>query len=199
MQLEDTTHIIKICFLNFHPVCEQGIRMLMRSEPDMEVVSEDALPDVVLLSLSAFATDAVVAEAIGAHPGARVLLVSAQRSPERALQLMNMGAAGYVTAQQDWPSILAAIRAVARGECVPPLPRQVRARQDVKGATSLSTREREVMDLILSGHTNEKIASRLHISRKTVETHRANMNRKLGLHSVVDLFLTAGARGVPAR
>jgi len=111
-------------------------------------------------------------------------------------QSLAAGATGYALKSEPADSIVGAIRAVGRGEryvgrspsSVPPAP--------AEPIGLLSTREAEIFHLVVQGLSNESLASRLGISVKTIETHRASINRKLGLHSTAEIVRFAARHGL---
>jgi DNA-binding NarL/FixJ family response regulator len=121
------------------------------------------------------------------------------------LEALRNGAAAYVLKGSNGSEVLEAVRAVVAGRryLSPPLSERViqtfleKAEEAVLDAyDALTTREREVLQLSAEGHNNSQIAARLFISRRTVETHRANVFQKLGLHTQTDLIRYALRRRI---
>ena len=115
---------------------------------------------------------------------------------------MRAGASGYALKSQPTDEILDAIRAVLAGEryLAPRLPRahvdDLVAAKTAGPFDKLSPREREIFDLLVRGQTNDRVAAQLHISVRTVETHRQNIMDKLRAHSIVDLVRLAARHGL---
>jgi two-component system, NarL family, response regulator NreC len=194
-----------------HALVRAGLRSLLEGQPDLEVVGEaddgvtavgkckSLAPEIVLMDLAMPGCGGVEAiQDLGRTcPGVKVLVVTMHEDETYARQAWLAGAAGYVSKKSVAASLLAAIRAVRRGQrCFPPSLADARAQpaRAVAGTgprgdvlAMLTSREREVVREIALGHTNAEVAGRLHISEKTVETHRKNILAKLGLRSRADL------------
>jgi two-component system, NarL family, response regulator NreC len=166
--------------------------------------------DVSLPGMNGFA---VTREIRRRDPQCLAMMLSMHGSDENVNEALGAGARGYALKDQLAPDILSAIRAVARGEyyLAPKIPQALLQRHLGKdrnghacnGAAKspideLSTREREVFNLVVRGFTNEALSRELIISVKTVETHRARINKKLGVHSTADLVRFAARRGLLA-
>jgi two-component system response regulator NreC len=139
-------------------------------------------------------------------PAVRVLIL-ASHGPEAIVhQALGAGVGGYALKGQPAAEVIAAIRAVGRGELVlppgvvAPPPRAVGARVEKNGGTHvierLSQRERQIFDLVIWGSSNKQIAGRLGISIKTVETHRGHINGKLRVHTSADIVRLASLWGL---
>jgi DNA-binding NarL/FixJ family response regulator len=195
-----------------HAVLRSGLRMLIGAQADMEVVGEAAdgeeaiqqaqklRPDVVLMDLTMPGAGGIQAidRVRKVAPEARVLVLTMHDVPAYLRSALAAGASGYVVKRAADSELLSAIRNVHRGRTVldPTLAVQVVERGIVQRPASpeargplklLSQREREVLELVARGHTNQQIADRLGLSVKTVETHRARLVEKLGLRSRADL------------
>ncbi len=131
-------------------------------------------------------------------------MLSIHGTDENVMEALAAGALGYALKDQLAEEIVTAIRVVASGEhyLAPKIPKAVLERhrrgEDARASPlkELSAREREVFDLVVRGFTNESAARELTISVKTVETHRARINRKLGVHSTEALVRFAAMRGL---
>ncbi len=139
------------------------------------------------------------------EPRARILVLSAHGAHDFVRQALSAGARGYALKSSRLAELLLAIQTVASGGVylAPGLPRwmldDARAPEGADGPlTTLSPREREVFDLVVRGYSTNGIAGTLFISVKTVETHRAHINRKLGVHSSADLLRLAARHGILA-
>ena len=180
--------------------------MLLESEPEMAVVGEagaleeieglvaDVLPDVLLLDVhmrGGTSLDLIPA----LSDGTRVLVLTMQDDPGYARTAMLAGARGYVLKEAEDADLIQAVRTVAAGGTW--LDPAMGARLLASPADAeLTEREREVLRLIALGHTNVEVAERLYLSLRTVETHRANIHRKLGTDSRVELVQHALERGL---
>jgi two-component system response regulator NreC len=192
----------------------EGIHALLDREPDIVVVGEAAdarsayellearTPDVVLVNLDLPGIDGSSAtrEVLRRHPTARVVMLATSEEPDVVAQAMASGADGYVLENQTAAELAEAIRRVSAGESyIAPAAAEGGRRKSGRAPSpiaSLSPREREVFALVVRGGTNESIAQELSISVKTVETHRARINRKLDVHSSADLVRFAVRNGL---
>lgn len=209
----------KVLLVDDHIVVRQGIKALLTDEPDMEVVGEanngreamDSLerlePDVVLMDISMPGLNGIEAtrQIKQRFPEVKVVILSMHANEEYVFQVLQAGAAGYVLKQSDSLEVLTAIRAAISGGSFlsPPISRtviddyvrraEVRGRGDAQEL--LTSREREVLQLLAEGLPNRKIAEELNISVKTVESHRSNMMNKLEVSSKTELIKYALRKG----
>lgn len=209
---------LRLVLADDHPVVREGLRALLDSEPDFEVVGQadngddvptlvDHLhPDVVVLDLMMGGKSGldVTQELTERSPATRVLILSMHQSEGYVLEALRRGAAGYALKQAEAAELGRAIREVAAGRryLSPPLSERAleayarRAGGPADPYDTLTHREREVLQLVAEGHTNAAIGERLFISARTVETHRANAMKKLGLRTPVELAVYAVRRGI---
>ncbi|HET7343949.1 MAG TPA: response regulator transcription factor [Methylomirabilota bacterium] len=198
---------IRLLLADDHAILRAGLRMLLDAQPDMLVVAEAAdgeeavrraaaiRPDVAIVDLTMPGLSGV--ETLGRLrrevPATRLLVLTMHDDPGYARLAMEAGAAGHVIKDAESSELLAAIRAVHRGRTFVQLgPGASVPGPAVASATPLlSPRERQVLDLLAHGHTNRQVADRLSLSVKTVETHRARLSEKLGLHGRADLVRLA--------
>lgn len=202
---------IRVLIADDHAVVREGIRAVLASTPDFEVVGEagdgaEALdlalalqPDVLVLDLTMpKMTGLTVTERLrAARASARVLILSMHDHPEYVLQAVRAGASGYVLKDAQPDELRTAVRAVRDGrEYFHPAAalqlsaavREESERADRRSALDqLTPREREVLIRVARGRTNKEIAAELGISHRTVETHRDGIARKLKRRSVADL------------
>jgi two-component system response regulator NreC len=200
---------IRILIADDHAVLRTGLRMLIGSQRDLDVVGEASdgdeavrkaaalRPDVALVDISMPGSGGIKAiERIReAAPATRVLVLTMHDMPAYLRAALAAGAAGYVVKRAADSALLAAIRDVHRGRTVldPALAASVvqsglrRRGATTSPATPLSQREREVLELVAQGYTNQQIADHLGLSVKTVETYRARLVEKLGLQSRAEL------------
>ena len=175
--------------------------MLLASEPGFEVVAEageldeiqhaveETAPDVLLLDVH-MRGGASLDLIPGLAESTRVLVLTMQDDPGYARTAMRAGARGYVLKEAEDAELVQAVRTVAAGGTYldPALGGKVlTADHDGDSARRLTAREREVLGLIALGHTNAEMAKLLFLSLRTVETHRANIHRKLGTDSRAEL------------
>jgi DNA-binding NarL/FixJ family response regulator len=170
--------------------------LVERLKPDVLVV------DFVMPGLNA---PDIVRRATRLSPRTRALVLSMHANPAYVVEAIQSGAAGYVLKGSSAAELVRAIRAVADGErhLSPPLSEEMveaYARRAVPTGLdlyrTLTEREREVLHLAAEGQTSVQIGARLHISPRTVEVHRANLMRKLGLRGQSDLVRFAVGRGI---
>jgi DNA-binding NarL/FixJ family response regulator len=209
----------RVLLVDDHVVVRQGLKALFADEPDIEVIGEasngrEALerldilqPDVVLMDISMPGLNGIEAtrQIQQRFPTVKVVVLSMHATEEYVFQVLQAGAAGYVLKQSDSLEVLAAIRAAVSGGSFlsPPISRTViddylrraEARHQGSEAEPLTSREREVLQLLAEGQSNRDIAAELNISVKTVETHRSNMMTKLGVSSKTELVKYALRKG----
>ena len=207
---------VRILIADDHGIVRGGLRLLLERQPDMKVVAEavdglDALeqalvvkPDLCLLDVSMpRMTGLQATRQIRAHlPGCSVLILSMHDDERYVFDALKAGASGYVLKREVDQALIGAMRAVHRGEAF--LTTAV-ARSLIRDWMSddragpdepLTPREQEVLKLIAEAHTNKQIAEVLHLAEKTVESHRANLLRKLGMRDRVELVRYAIRRGL---
>ncbi len=203
-----------------HEVVRRGVRALVESHPGWTVCGEasngrDAVrlaqelhPDVVVLDVAMPEMNGLEAtrEIRSSVPGTEVVLLTVHDSDQLLDQALSAGARGYVLKEDAARHLVDAIDALSnhtpyftsrtadRPAGVPPERNAVVSRGG--RITSLTQREREVLRLLAQGESNREVGERLSISAKTVETHRANVMRKLGASSIVDLVHYAIRNGI---
>jgi two-component system response regulator NreC len=205
---------VRLIIADDHAVLREGLRLLLHGNQGLEVVAEavdgkDALhkaeelrPDIILLDVAMPNVDGLEAARLIKErlPETRIVILTVHDREDYVFQALKAGASGYLLKESSSAEILAAIRAVAAGEYYlsPPISRALIAdylRQEGKRTHPelelLSAREREVLRLIAEGAPNREIARQLCLSPKTVENHRSNIMRKLGVHNRVALVKAA--------
>jgi len=209
---------LRILLADDHVVMRHGLKLLIDAEPDMEVICEASdgasavqnalqlIPDVVVMDISMPGTNGLVATRSLKKTYPEIAIVTLTRYSDDAYlhELLRAGVSGYVLKQSDPSELLQAIRAAAAGRqyvdsaLTPRLTAGFLAR-DGKGANksegTISERESEVLRLIASGYSNKEIGARLTVSVKTVEAHKANAMRKLGLSGRIDIVKYAVLQG----
>ena len=207
---------MKILIADDHGIVRGGLRLLLDRQPDMEVIAEAAdgieavqmalreRPDICILDVAMPRMTGLQATVeIRAHAPEISVLVLSMHDDERYLfEALQAGAAGYVLKREADQALVEAVRAVARGEpfmtnaAERSLIREWMADDSSGPAEPLTLREREVLKLIAEAHTNREIGELLHLAEKTVESHRANLLRKLGMRDRVELVRYAIRRGL---
>jgi RNA polymerase sigma factor (sigma-70 family) len=204
-----------VAIVDDHRLFREGLRALIGSTADLKVVaeaanSEEALPavrtsrpEVVVLDLMlpGISGIALARELLKEDPGRRVLALSMAEDEAHVADALRSGVLGYCSKRQSAAAVLEAIRTVARGEryLAPELSELTRPAANAQVPAALATltpREREIFELCVSGMASKEIAQHLHISPRTVETHRARILRKLGARSAVDLVRLAARSGL---
>jgi len=210
-------NMITIVLADDHHVVRQGLRALLKAEADFSVVGEagdglEALELVGQLKPNVLVVDVMmpglngleVSRQLAKHsPNTHIVVLSMYSNEAYVLKALGNGASAYVL--KDASSAVHAVREVAAGRryLSPPLSdRAIAAYQEKAKAAALdrhetlTTREREVLQLSAEGRTSTEIAARLGISSRTAETHRSNLMHKLGLHTQADLIRYALRRGI---
>ncbi len=207
---------LRILIADDHAIVRSGIRLLLERQSDLEVVAEagdgieavqQALatrPDLCILDVSMpRMTGLQAAREIRSHvPEARVLILSMHDDEHYLFEALKAGASGYVLKREADQDLVGAVRAVGRGEAFltnaaeRSIIRQWMADGSKGPVVPLTAREEEVVKLIAEAHTNAQIAEILHVSEKTVESHRGNVLRKLGMRDRVELVRYAIRRGL---
>ena len=204
-----------------HTILREGLRSLLSSEPELRVVGEakdgrEAIrrveqlePDLILMDLSMPRMNGVEAirEIKNRIPETGVLALTVHKAEEFVLEVLQAGADGYVLKDASSEELLMAIRSVLGGQrYLSPAVSQLVIEGYLAGRKTyespwdtLTKREREILKLIAEGHKNKEIADYLCISVKTVEKHRANLMKKLDLHSAAALTAYAMERGLVTR
>ena len=210
---------LRILLADDHVTVREGVKMIINAQTDMEVVAEAAdgrgavseaqavRPDVVVMDVSMPRVNGLKATEMLKEccPEVKVLALTRHQDDGYLQQLLRAGAAGYVLKQSRPAELLQAIRAIGEGGSYldPAVAGRVigdygRRRQPVTtvaGAGTLSSREEEVLRLIAWGYSNKEIATRLDLSVKTVETHKANAMHKLQMRSRIDIVRFALLQG----
>jgi two-component system response regulator NreC len=208
--------VIRLLVVDDHAVVRSGLKFLLDSHEDIEVVGEagnakDAIfrtrelkPDIILLDVTMPDVSGidVLPELLKDAPEAKVLMLSMQDEPGYVRQAFAAGASGYVLKEAADEEVVDAIRVlVSGGTYVHPAlgARMVAADAAASAAAEadpLSDREREILRLLALGHTNQEIATMLYISVRTAETHRAHIMQKLRLTTRAELVRHALTHGL---
>jgi DNA-binding NarL/FixJ family response regulator len=207
--------LIRILLADDHALVRQGFRMILDAQSDMEVLGEAAngreaielgeklQPDVVVMDVAMPELNGIEAtrRLIASSPRTRVLALSMHKDSAYVREILRAGARGYLLKDSNEADLLAAVRAVAKGEgyLSPGVSDAVLTdyRRHVTDPLDLLTsREREVLQLIAEGKTNKEIATSLTLSVYTVEAHRGRVMEKLNLHSTGELVRFALLSGL---
>jgi NarL family two-component system response regulator LiaR len=210
---------ISVILADDHDLVREGTRGLLEAEPDIEVVGEasdgeeavamvDRLrPNVVLMDIAMPKVNGIEAtrRIKASHPATAVLILTAYDDDQYIIALLEAGAAGYLLKNVRGSDLINAIRAVRAGEAVlhPVIAQKVFTRfaaletKPPGGAPAqeLSEREMEILRLAAKGNTNRDIAEQLHLSRRTVQAHLANIFLKMDVGSRTEAVLEALKRG----
>jgi DNA-binding NarL/FixJ family response regulator len=209
---------LRILLADDHVTVRHGLKLLIEGQPDMKVVAEasdggtavqrtqDVKPDVVVMDISMPGMNGLVATRTlkKLRPATAIVTLTRHSDDAYLQELLRAGVSGYVLKRSAPHELIQAIRAAAAGGQY--LDSTLTARvtagfltRDGKGThksgATLSDRESEVLRLIASGHSNKEIAARLELSVKTVEAHKANAMRKLGLNGRIDIVQYAILQG----
>ncbi len=212
--------MIRILLADDHTVVRKGLRLLLQNQPGFEVVAdasngrdtvalaEQFLPDVVVLDVAMPILNGIeAARQISAkHPKTAIVFLSMHADEGYVLKALKAGARAYLLKDSAEDDLIAAIYAVNEGKAffspaiskmlVEDYMRQMREREVDDSYDLLTTREREILQLLAEGKSNKDAATLLKLSLYTVETHRANIFQKLNLHSSAELILYAIRKGV---
>jgi two-component system response regulator NreC len=188
---------VTIVLADDHAVVRSALRMLLEAEPGFEVVAEagDAeaaarfshghKPDVLVLDLNMPGGSGLEAipKVRERSPTTQIVVLTMQREAAFAREAMRAGALGYILKEAADEELVKAVRLAARGETYlqPELGARIAAEPEPRQDHDLTEREVEVLRLIALGHTNSEIAEQLYLSVRTVESHRAHIQQKLGL------------------
>jgi DNA-binding NarL/FixJ family response regulator len=206
---------IRILLADDHNVMRRGLRLLLESQPDFKVVAEAAdgrqaiaeaeaqKPDVVVLDVAMPNLSGIEAaqRILSDAPSIALIVLSMHSDEGYVLRALKAGAKGYLLKDSAEGDLIEAIRAVSQGKTffspeisrmlVEDYVREIRSRGIEDSYELLTSREREILQLIAEGRSNKEVATALNLSLYTVETHRRNLQDKLNLHSLAELILYA--------
>jgi two-component system response regulator NreC len=211
---------IRILLADDHTVVRKGLRMLLESQAGFEVIADACdgretialadqhLPDVVVLDVAMPILNGIEAarQISTKHPHTAIVFLSMHSDEGYVLKALKCGARAYLLKDSAEYDLIAAIKAVSEGKAffspaiskmlVEDYMRQMRERDVEDSYELLTTREREILQLLAEGKSNKDVATLLNLSTYTVETHRGNIFQKLNLHSSAELILYAIRKGV---
>ncbi len=210
---------VKVLVVDDHDIVREGIKMVLDSDPELSVVGvassgEEAIekvrelePNVVVMDigmpgLSGFEATRRIRQS---NPDVQVLALTVHDSEAYVFQMLQAGATGYVVKRAPADEVIQAVKRAYHGESVlhPSVAKLLIRdylsrveRGEEASYDTLSDREREILKLIAEGKTNKEIAELLFLSVKTVQAHRANLMRKLGMHDRTELVKYAIRKGI---
>ncbi len=210
---------IKILLADDHKIIRDGLRTLIESEPDMKVIAEakngreavklsrDAPPDVIIMDITMPDMNGIdAARAILEEvPTVKVIALSMHSDKRFVLGMLDAGASGYLLKDSAFDELARAVHTVVNHQIyLSPKIADIVVKHSIRKSvgvertafTDLTMREREVLQLMSEGLSMGKIASRLNLSVKTIETHRSNIKDKLGVHSMSELVKYAIREGL---
>ena len=202
--------MIRVMLVEDHTMVREALRLVLEQDDQIQVVAEVGDGETALRMADKFSPDVVVMDIalpgpsgiettqrmLGKHPGIKVLALSTYLNQGIVEQMLDAGASGYITKLAAGVKLARGIHSVAAGhtylcaEVTALVTAGLRSRQsgsEKPDDTSLSARELQVVTFLAEGKSAPEIADKLHISPKTVDTHRRNVMRKLGMHNVVGL------------
>ena len=211
---------IRILLADDHTVMRRGLRLLLESQPEFSVVAEAAdgreaveqaeatQPDVAVLDIAMPNLSGIeAAQRLSvALPHTAVVILSMHSDEGYVLRALKAGAKGYLLKDSAEGDLIEAIKAVHQGRTffsseitkmlVTDYVQEIRSRGAEDSYDLLTSREREILQLLAECKSNKEIALALHLSPYTIETHRRNLQEKLNLHSLAELILYAVRKGV---
>jgi DNA-binding NarL/FixJ family response regulator len=212
--------MIRILLADDHTVMRAGLRLLLERQPDMVVVAEAAdgrralelveteTPDVAVMDIAMPILNGIEAtrQIAAKRPELPVVILSMHSDESYVMRALKAGAKAYLLKDSAEADLIRAVRAVREGKSFfsPAVSRmlledyvhQLQQRGEEDSYELLTTRERELLQLLAEGKSNKDVANLLNVSVYTVETHRAHILQKLGLHTVPDLILYAVRKGI---
>jgi len=220
LQVSSPTTQIRILLADDHTVMRSGLRLLLERQPNLKVVAEAAdgreavamataeKPDVVVMDIAMPHLNGVEAarQIVNQRPETAVAILSMHSDESYVIRSLKAGARAYLLKDSAEADLLEAIRAICEGKSFfSPAVRRILKEDymhqlEEMGAEDsyelLTTREREVLQLVAEGKSNKEVANLLNLSLYTVETHRTHILQKLNLHSVPELILYAVRKGI---
>ena len=211
---------IRILLADDHTVVRKGLRLLLETQPGFTVIADAAdgreavamaeklAPDVVVMDVAMPTLNGIEAarQITARQPQTAVVFLSMHSDEGYVLKALKAGARAYLLKDSAEYDLINAVKAVSEGKAffspaiskmlVEDYMRQMRERAVEDSYELLTTREREVLQLLAEGKNNKEVANVLNLSLYTVETHRSNIFQKLNLHSGAELILYAVRKGV---
>lgn len=212
--------MLRILVADDHGIVRRGIRSLLESQPDIEVVAEAAdgldalrrceelMPEIAIVDVAMPHLNGIemTAQAVKGNASLKVIVLSMYSDETYIMRALAAGARGYLLKEATEDDLLPAVRAVAAGKSffspaisrilLDDYVRQLRERGLTDSWELLTSREKEVLQLVAEGHTNKEVATMLNIGVSTVESHRNRVMQKLNLRHFADLVLYAVRKGL---
>ena len=203
-----------------HAIIREGLRVMLGNQPDMEVVGtaangreavrlvDEHEPDIVVIDISMPELNGIeaISQMLPRHPRIKVIVLSIHETKPYVYRTLKAGAKGYLIKETAGLEVVDAVRAVYRGErylsqrisdlLTDVAFRKLEMPMEVSPLERLSSREREILQLVAEGKTSQEIAERLSISPKTVDTYRSRLMHKIGVDDVAGLVRFAIQNGV---
>lgn len=213
------TRKIRLMIADDHMIVRQGMRKLLEAYPELEILGEaqngdetielakKLLPDIIIMDISMPVINGLEAtrQIKKRLPQTKILILTMHAEKEYIFKILQSGASGYLLKGSPIEELVAAVYAVDRGESYlsPPVSKSIiedyigggPKRPATTRSQPLTAREREVLQLIAEGYTSKRIAIRLSLSSKTVETHRSHIMQKLNIHNAAGLIRYAIQKG----
>lgn len=211
---------IRVLVADDHAIIREGLRVMLGNQPDMEVVAvatngREAIrlvneyePDVAVVDISMPELNGieVIQQMMPSHRPVQVVVLSIHETKPYVYRALKAGARGYLVKETAGVEVVDAVRAVYRGErylsqSIADLLtnasfQNLESPIEVRPLEMLSSREREILQLVAEGKTSQEIAERLSISSKTVDTYRSRLMRKIGVQDMAGLVKFAIQHGV---
>lgn len=205
----------KVVVVDDHPLFREGLLVALRREHDFEVVGEagsaaealtiarEIVLDIAVIDILMPTTSGIslASELFEVQPGCRVLGLSVIDDPGLVADMLRARACGFASKTQPIPEVIEALRQVLGGiRYLPPCISHDAVDAELADTPShplqrMTRREREVFELLIRGHSNDEIAIRCFITRRTVETHRQRIMKKLSARSILELQRIAARHG----
>lgn len=214
-------HSIRVLLADDHALFRQALKSLIAEEDGIDVVGDVENGREAVRAVTEFSPDIVLMDAVmpglngleatrlvrRSAPATKVIMLTGFVDEDALVESLRAGASGYVLKSGDVSELVLAIRAVQAGNTyiaralsawfdMDEVISRARASEQVTGGTTMTSREREVLQLIAEGYTNQGIANELYVTVKTVEAHRAHLMTKLHARNRTDLIRYAIRKGV---
>jgi RNA polymerase sigma factor (sigma-70 family) len=211
---------IRVLVADDHAIIREGLRVMLGNQPDMEVVGvaangreairlvDEKEPDVAVIDISMPELNGIeaISQMLPRHPHIKVIVLSIHETKPYVHRALKAGARGYLIKETAGLEVVDAVRAVYRGErylsqriadlLTDISFRNLETSMEVSPLETLSSREREILQLVAEGKTSQEIAERLSISPKTVDTYRSRLMQKIGVDDMAGLIKFAIQHGV---
>jgi DNA-binding NarL/FixJ family response regulator len=211
---------IRILLADDHTVMRAGLRLLLERQPDMAVVGEaedgrrtveladTEKPDVIVMDIAMPSLNGIEAtrQIAAKRPETAVVILSMHSDESYIMRALKAGAKAYLLKDSAEADLIRAVHAVREGKSffspavskmlLEDYVRQLEQRGEEDSYELLTSREREILQLLAEGRSNKDVANMLNLSLYTIETHRSHILQKLGLHTIPDLILYAVRKGI---